>query len=76
MPETDEDYIQLGDFLRERGHTEIEVEKIIAHVRKYEADTQLYSVMDSIADGHLNLGAIIGEALSEDGEADSAGEDA
>ena len=76
MPETDEDYIQLGDFLRERGHTEIEVEKIIAHVRKYEADTQLYSVMDSIADGHLNLGAIIGEALSDDGEADGGGEDA
>ena len=76
MPETDDDYIQLGDFLRERGHTEIEVEKIIAHVRKYEADTQLYSVMDSIADGHLNLGAIIGEALSDDGEADGGGEDA
>ena len=75
MPETDDDYIQLGDFLRERGHTEIEVEKIIAHVRKYEADTQLYSVMDSIADGHLNLGAIIGEALSDDGEADGGGED-
>ena len=76
MPETDEDYIQLGDFLRERGHTEIEVEKIIAHVRKYEADTQLYSVMDSIADGHLNLSAIIGEALTEDGETDGTGEDA
>ena len=76
MPETDDDYIQLGDFLRERGHTEIEVEKIIAHVRKYEADTQLYSVMDSIADGHLNLGAIIGKALSDDGEADGGGEDA
>ena len=76
MPETDDDYIQLGDFLRERGHTELEIEKVVAHVRNYEAETQLYSVMDSIADGHLNLGAIISEALTDEGEADGEGEDA
>ncbi|MBI1314343.1 hypothetical protein GC176_23860 [bacterium] len=69
MPESDDDYIQLADFLRERGHTELEVEKIIAHVREYEAETQLYSVMDSIADGHLNLTNIISEALGSGGEA-------
>lgn len=69
MPETDDDYIQLADFLRDRGHTELDIEKIIAHVRKYEADTQLYSVMDSIADGHLNLTNIISEALNDESQA-------
>ncbi len=71
MPENDADYIQLADFLRERGHTELEIEKIVAHVRKYEADTQLYSVMDSIADGHLNLSNIIKEALTDETAPDS-----
>lgn len=68
MPESDDEYVQLSDFLRERGHSELEIQKIVAHVRKYEADTQLYSVMDSIADGRLNLTGIIEEALG-DGEA-------
>jgi hypothetical protein len=31
----------------------------------------LYSVMDSIADGHLNLASIISEALTDDTASDS-----
>ena len=31
----DDDYIQLADFLRERGHTEDEIGKIIQRVKQY-----------------------------------------
>ncbi len=59
------DYIQLADFLRERGHTEQETAKIIQRVKEYEEETQLDSVMDSIGAGHLDLVSLINEALKE-----------
>lgn len=61
----DHDYIQLADFLRERGHTEQETAKIITRVKQYEKETQLDSVMDSIGAGHLDLVSLINEALKE-----------
>jgi len=61
----DDDYIQLADFLRERGHTEGEIGKIIQRVKQYEEETQLDSVMDSIGAGHLDLVSLIDEALKE-----------
>ena len=65
----DDDYIQLADFLRERGHSEDEIGKIIQRVKQYEEETQLDSVMDSIGAGHLDLVSLINEALKEpDGE--------
>ena len=68
----DDDYIQLADFLRERGHTEDESGKIIQRVKQYEEETQLDSVMDSIGAGHLDLVSLINEALKEpDGETTS-----
>ncbi len=59
------DYVQLGDFLRERGHTESEISRIIAKVKEYEEHTQLNSVMDSVASGHLGLNSLISEALGK-----------
>lgn len=59
----DDDYLQLSDFLRERGHTETEVTKIVAKVREYEEHTQLDSIMDSIGTGNLDLTSLINEAL-------------
>lgn len=61
----DDDYIQLADFLRERGHTEQETTKIIQRVKQYEEETQLDSVMDSIGAGRLDLVSLINEALKE-----------
>jgi hypothetical protein len=64
----DDDYVQLADFLRERGHTETETVKIIERVRQYEEETKLDSIMDSIGSGHLDLVSLIKEALKEPGE--------
>jgi len=59
----DNDYVQLADFLRERGHTESEISRIVVKVKEYEEHTQLNSVMDSVASGHLDLNSLINEAL-------------
>lgn len=68
----DDEYEQLSEWLKtEKGHTDLEVEKIILHLRHYEENTQLNSVMDSIGSGSLNLVAIINEALAEDGDAEA-----
>lgn len=63
-----DDYVQLADFLRERGHNESEIGLIINKVKEYEEHTQLDSVMDSIGAGHLDLTSLINEALAEPAE--------
>ena len=68
MTDDNDEYVQLADFLSEQGHTQIQIEKIIARVRKYEEDTKLYSVMDSIGSGHLDLSSLIKEALADETE--------
>jgi hypothetical protein len=64
MAETNE-YQELIEYLRTEGHTDAEIEKILARVRRYEFETQHDSVMDSIGAGTFDLAAIIKEALGE-----------
>lgn len=67
MAEAD-DYVQLADFLRERGHSENEIGLIVAKVKEYEEHTQLNSIMDSIGTGNLDLTSLINEALADPAE--------
>ena len=68
----DDEYEQLAEWLKtERGHTDLEVEKIMLRLRHYEEHTQLNSVMDSIGSGSLDLTSLINEALAHPDE-DSA----
>ena len=72
----DDEYEQLAEWLKtEKGHTGLEIEKIVLHLRHYEEHTQLNSVMDSIGSGSLNLAEIINEALADDDD-NAAAEDA
>lgn len=65
----DDEFEQIAEWLKtEKGHSDLEIEKIILHLRHYEENTKLNSVMDSIGSGSLNLTAIIQQALSEDDE--------
>ena len=65
----DDEYQQIAEWLKtEKGHSDLEIEKIILHLRHYEENTQLNSVMDSICSGSLNLTAIIEQALADEGE--------
>lgn len=60
------DYSELIVWLTEKGHSQTEIDKIVDRVKQFEDQMQHDSVMDSIAAGHLNLSAIIEEALAED----------
>lgn len=68
--DVDDEFQQIAEWLKsEKGHSDLEVEKIILHLRHYEENTQLNSVMDSIGSGSLNLEAIINKALApEEGQ--------
>jgi hypothetical protein len=65
----DDEFEQISEWLKtEKGHSDLEVEKIILHLRHYEENTKLNSVMESIGSGSLNLTAIIHQALGDDDE--------
>ena len=58
-------YGELANYLRNDGHTDEQVAKILKVVRRYDLSTQHDSVMDSIASGKLSLSSIIKEAIGE-----------
>ena len=60
-----DDYALVADWLQQRGHSTEEIFKILEQVRKYEQETQLDSIMDSIGAGRLDMDALIKEALAE-----------
>jgi hypothetical protein len=59
-------YGELTDYLRGEGHTDAEIDKILARVRQYDVETRQDSIMDSIGNGTLDIAALIKEALGED----------
>ena len=59
------EYTQLTGLLRSKGHSEVEIARILERVRQYDKEMEVDSVMDSIAAGRMNLMAIIEEALKE-----------
>lgn len=63
--EKEDDYAEVSEWLRQRGHTTEEIVKILARVQRYETETQLDSVMDSIGNGHIDMDQLIKEALEE-----------
>ncbi|MFN3150525.1 hypothetical protein [Bremerella sp.] len=64
MTENDK-YPELREYLRGQNYSDVEIDHIIAEVREYEAETQVDSIMDSIDSGHLNIQALIDEALKK-----------
>ena len=67
MTDQNERYPGLTGWLRQRGHSDEEIDKILVHVRRYEEQIQTDSVMDSIAAGRFDIAKIIDEALGEPG---------
>ena len=63
--EPKDDYVELRELLQEQGHSVEEIERILVRVRRYERETQLDSIMDSIGSGQLSLDGLIKEALEE-----------
>ena len=63
---------ELAALLRENGHSDEELAKIMPRVLRYESDMKLDSVMASIGDGSLDLAAIVREALGKEQPPDEA----
>jgi hypothetical protein len=56
---------QLITWLQEQGHTPAEVDKIMAKVAEYDAQTLHESIFDSISSGTIDIEKIVREALGE-----------
>jgi hypothetical protein len=63
---SDEWHVQLIEHLRGQGHTDEQIAKVFALVKKYDVETTHDSVMDAIDSGQFDLAALIDEALGED----------
>ena len=58
-------YGELANYLRNDGHTDEQVAKILKVVRRYDLSTQHDSVMDSIGAGRMSLDNLVKEALGK-----------
>jgi hypothetical protein len=56
---------QLITWLQEQGHSPAEVDKIMAKVAEYDAQTLHESIFDSISSGTIDIEKIVREALEE-----------
>jgi hypothetical protein len=54
---------QLITWLQEQGHSPAEVDKIMAKVAEYDAQTLHESIFDSISSGTIDIEKIVREAL-------------
>ena len=65
MNDSDPRNAELVGWLTERGHSPEEIDKILAKVEQYDAETVSGSIFDSIDSGDFDIAAIIDEALGE-----------
>ena len=56
---------ELVEWLRQQGHSQQEIDRILAKVAEYDAQTLHESVFDSIDKGIFDIASIIDEALDE-----------
>lgn len=56
---------ELVDYLKRRGHSQGEVDQILANLQQRENDVLRQSIFDSIAAGNFDLEEIIKQALGD-----------
>ena len=59
---SDDDQV-LEQFLRQRGHTQEEIDKIVRKLSEHDSESVRESIFDSIAAGTFNFDDIIRKAL-------------
>jgi hypothetical protein len=60
-----DEYNEVTELLKEMGHSDFEIQKIMARLRRYEKEMQLDSIMDSIGQDGFDLDALIQEAIQK-----------
>jgi hypothetical protein len=63
MPSDHHQQARLISWLEEQGHSEPEIQKILAKVDEYDARTVHESLFDAIDRGEIDLESIVKEAL-------------
>lgn len=58
-------YAEFVVLLKEQGHSEDEIQKILDRIRQYDSETNFLSQMDSIDGDEFGVAAIIARALGE-----------
>lgn len=58
-------YPEVTEWLRQQGHTEVQISKILERVHQYDKEMHADSIMQSIEDGSFDIEAVVREALSE-----------
>ena len=61
MTDTNDDRRQIVDWLKERGQTEAEIALIMDRLRQHDKLTHVDALMSSIAQGEIDIEAIINE---------------
>ncbi len=62
---SDTQHAQLIAWLEDQGHTPGEIEKILAKVAEYDAQTLHESIFDSISSGTIDIEQLVREALEK-----------
>ena len=71
MSTEDPRHAELISWLKGAGHSESEIEKILAKLAEYDAQTMHESVFDSIETGKFDIASLIQEALGDAEEDES-----
>lgn len=56
---------ELIAWLEQQGHTPEQIEKVMAKVAEYDAQTVRESIFDSISSGTIDIAEFVREALGE-----------
>ena len=68
MTTLDPNHDELREWLRQEGHSDVAIRKILTKLEEYDAQTTHESVFDSINSGKFDIGALIQEALGDEDE--------
>lgn len=70
MSEQDPRHGELVDWLKSQGHSDTQIERILAKVAEYDKQTTHESIFDSIDSGDFDIASLIDEALSDESQGD------
>lgn len=62
---SDTHHKELIAWLEQQGHTPEQIEKVMAKVAEYDAQTVRESIFDSISSGTIDIAEFVREALGE-----------
>jgi len=63
-----EDWQKIIEWLQEQGHTPREIDIVVQRLKQHDELMKLDSIYDSIAEGSIDLAAIIEDALRDEEE--------